>query len=120
MRSARVSIERMIIHEVFGSSCVPKLLRRLRTGVTSETVNILLPGAIYGDRVNNIDMRIAKVLRFGGTRANVGVDFYNLTNANTGTTFEASYDPATNGTRWMRPTAVLQPRFVRFNVQFDF
>jgi len=94
--------------------------RPLRNGVTSETVNILMPGAIYGDRVNNIDMRIAKVLRFGGTRANVGVDFYNLTNANTGTTFEASYDPATNGARWMRPTAVLQPRFVRFNVQFDF
>jgi hypothetical protein len=94
--------------------------RPLRTGVTSETVNIVLPGAIYGDRVNNLDLRVAKVLRFGGTRANVGVDFYNLTNANTGTTFEASYDPATMGERWMRPTAILQPRFVRFNVQFDF
>ena len=55
--------------------------RPLRTGVTSETVNILMPGEIYGDRVNNLDMRFAKVLRFAGTRANVGVDFYNLTNA---------------------------------------
>jgi hypothetical protein len=94
--------------------------RPLRTGVTSETVNILMPGAIYGDRVNNLDMRVAKVLRFGGARANVGVDFYNLTNGNTGTTFEAAYDPATLGGRWLRPTAVLQPRFVRFNVQLDF
>jgi Carboxypeptidase regulatory-like domain len=96
--------------------------RPLRSGVTSETVNILLPGEIYGDRVNNLDMRVAKVLRFGGTRANVGVDFYNLTNANTGTTFEPTYafpDPATTN-RWLRPTAIVQPRFVRFNVQFDF
>ena len=94
--------------------------RPLRTGVTSETVNILMPGEIYGDRVNNLDMRVAKVLRFGSTRANVGVDFYNLTNGNTGTAFEAAYDPATMGGRWLRPTSVLQPRFVRFNVQFDF
>jgi len=94
--------------------------RSLRTGVTTETVNILLPGAIYGDRVNNLDLRVAKVLRIRRLRANVGVDFYNLTNANTGTTFEATYDPASNGARWLLPTAVVQPRFVRFNVQVDF
>jgi hypothetical protein len=92
----------------------------LRAGVTTETVNLLLPGQIYGERVNNLDMRFAKVLRVKGTKANVGIDLYNLTNANTGTTFEATYDPASNGERWMRPTAVVQPRFLRFNVQFDF
>jgi hypothetical protein len=94
--------------------------RPLRPGVTTETVNLLLPGEIYGDRINSLDMRFAKILRFKGTRANVGIDLYNLTNANTPTTFEATYDPATTGARWMRPTAVVQPRFVRFNVQFDF
>jgi hypothetical protein len=92
----------------------------LRPGVTTETVNLLLPGQIYGDRINNLDMRFAKIVRVKGTRANVGIDLYNLTNANSGTTFEATYDPASNGEKWLRPTAVLQPRFVRFNVQFDF
>jgi len=92
----------------------------LRTGVTSETVNLLLPGQVYGDRVNNLDLRVAKIIRIKQTKANVGLDIYNVTNANTGTTFESTYDPATNGLRWMRPTAVLQPRFVKFNVQFDF
>jgi Carboxypeptidase regulatory-like domain len=94
--------------------------RPLRTGVTTETVNLLLPGQIYGERVNNVDMRFAKIVRVKGTKANVGVDLYNLTNANTPTTFESTYDPATTGARWMQPTALLQPRFVRFNVQFDF
>jgi hypothetical protein len=65
-------------------------------------------------------MRFSKILRVKGTRANVGLDLYNLTNSNTPTTYESVYDPATSGTRWMRPTAVLQPRFVRVNVQFDF
>jgi len=92
----------------------------LRTGVTTETVNLLLPGQIYGERVNNLDMRFAKIVRVKGTKANVGVDLYNLTNANTPTTFESTYDPASGGQRWMQPTALLQPRFVRFNVQFDF
>jgi hypothetical protein len=92
----------------------------LRTGVTAEAASLLLPGQIYGERVNNLDMRFAKIIRIKGTKANVGVDIYNLTNDNTPTTFEATYDPASGGERWLRPTAVLQPRFVRFNVQFDF
>jgi hypothetical protein len=94
--------------------------RTLRPGVTTETVNLLLPGEIYGERVNNVDMRFAKIVRVHRTRANIGIDVYNLMNSNTGTAFEASYDPTTNGLRWLRPTTVVQPRFVRFNVQFDF
>jgi hypothetical protein len=92
----------------------------LRPGLTSATVNLLRHGQVYGDRVNSLDMRFSKILRFGGTRANVGVDLYNIVNSNTPTAYEAVYEPATNGERWMRPTNVLQPRFVRMNLQFDF
>lgn len=46
-------------------------------------------------------------------------DLYNVFNSNTATTYEAIYDP-TNAAAWFQPTAVVQPRFVRFNVQFDF
>jgi len=92
----------------------------LRPGLATQDVNILMPGAVYGDRVNSVDMRFAKVFRFGSNRANVGMDLYNLFNANTPTTYETVFDPATNGARWMQPTAVLSPRFLRFNVQFDF
>ena len=94
--------------------------RPLRQGVTTETVNLLLQGDVYGERVNSVDLRVGKILRFAGKRANIGLDLYNLFNSNTPTTYEAVYDPATAGARWMRPTAVLQPRFLRFNVQFDF
>ena len=81
---------------------------------------LLLPGAIYGERINVTDLRVAKVLRFKNKRLNVGLDLYNLFNANKPTTFETVYDVATNGARWLQPTAVLTPRATRFNVQFDF
>jgi hypothetical protein len=94
--------------------------RPLAPGLATQDVDLLLPGAVYGDRINVVDMRFAKVLRFGTTRTNVGLDLYNLFNSNTPTTYETVYDPATNGARWMQPTAVLLPRFMRVNVQFDF
>ena len=94
--------------------------RPLATGLATQDVNLVLPGEVYGDRINVVDMRFAKVLRFGKTKANVGMDLYNRCNSNTPTTYETVYDPATNGARWMQPTAVLLPRFMRFNVQVDF
>ena len=77
-----------------------------------------MPGELYGERVNSVDMRFGKILRFGGTRTNVAIDLYNLFNANTGTAFNQGF--GTDGATWLRPTAVLNPRFVRFNVTFDF
>ena len=64
-------------------------------------------------------MRVAKVLRFGSYRADVGFDFYNLFNANTGTAFNQVFD-VPNGASWLRPTTVLAPRFARFNLTVDF
>jgi hypothetical protein len=94
--------------------------RPLRTGLTSQTVDLLSPGDLYGDRVNVVDMRFAKVLRFGNKRANLGVDLYNMFNRNTPSSYEQVFDPANNGSRWMQPSGVLLPRFARLNVQFDF
>jgi hypothetical protein len=94
--------------------------RPLRAGVTSETVNLLAQGDVYGDRIYGLDMRFAKILRMKGKRANIGVDLYNLLNANTPTTYEAVYNPDPALNTWFRPTAVVQPRFVRINFQFDF
>jgi len=94
--------------------------RPLATGLAQQDVNLVLPGEVYGDRINVVDMRFAKVLRFGRYRTNIGLDVYNLLNANTPTTYETVYDPDPTRQKWMQPTAVLLPRFMRFNVQVDF
>jgi len=92
--------------------------RPLAGNAATQTVDLTLPGQLYGERVNAIDMRFAKVLRFGRTRTNVGIDLYNLLNSNTGTSYNQSF--GTDGATWLRPTGILNPRFVRFNVTVDF
>jgi hypothetical protein len=103
---------------------VLRLLGRLpgTTLVTQNTsVNLLTTGELYPDeRVNQVDMRFAKIVRFGGTRADIGVDLYNLFNTNDTTAFQQSFDYATNGATWLNPTSIVSPRFARFNVTFSF
>jgi hypothetical protein len=84
---------------------------------TGQQVNLLPPGEVFADRINQIDMRFGKIVNFGNKRANFAVDVLNLFNANTGTAFEQNYG---DGSRYLNPTAILNPRFVRFNVTVDF
>jgi len=48
----------------------------------------------------------------------VAVDVYNLFNSNAGLTYQQSF--VGTGTTWYYPTTLLMPRFLRFNVTFDF
>ena len=91
--------------------------RPLSNQATTATVNLIQPGTMYGDRVNEIDLRFAKILRFGRTRTNVGIDIYNIINASPVLTYNQNYVPGGN---WLTPTAVLQPRFLKFSATFDF
>ena len=90
----------------------------LAPGIPFQGVNLVTQGELYGERVNALDLRFGKILRFGRTRTNVALDLYNLFNANTGTAFNQAF--GTDGATYLRPTAILNPRFVRFNVTFDF
>ena len=45
------------------------------------TVNVVSPGAMCGDRQNQFDLRLGKVLRFGGTQTKVNFDLNNVFNA---------------------------------------
>ena len=54
---------------------------------------MVVPGVLYGDRVNEVDLRIGKILRFGRTRANVGVDIYNLLNSAAILSYNQSFIP---------------------------
>jgi hypothetical protein len=99
-------------YNVFGNGLI---------GVPFQGVNLVTQGQVYGERISAIDLRFGKILRFGRTRTNVGLDLYNLFNSNTGTVFNQAFDPAVaTGNPWGRPTSVLNPRFVRFNVTVDF
>jgi hypothetical protein len=97
-----------------------QIRRPLTPGLAQQTVNLLVQGHDFPDRLNSLDIRFGKNLRFSPTRANVAIDLYNLFNSNTGTAYNQTYDPVTNGATWLSPTTVLNPRFARFNVTFNF
>ena len=93
----------------------PSLGRPLSSG--NVTVNLVPRGTLYGERINNIDLRIAKILRFGQTRTQFGVDLYNLLNSDAVTMYNNGYSPTG---AWLTPTAILPARYVRLNLQLDF
>ena len=105
-------------YTITNAQVLAALGRPLAGNAATATVDLTLPGELYGDRINSIDMRFAKILRFGGTRTNVGIDLYNLLNANTATAYNQAF--GFDGSTWLRPTQILNPRFLRFNVTFDF
>jgi hypothetical protein len=87
-----------------------------------NTINLIAPATQWGARVNNIDMRIAKIVRFGTTRTQVGVDIFNLLNADTVTNYNFGFVPRSvnpNGA-WLIPTAIIPARYARIALQVDF
>jgi len=104
------------------NSTVASLLGRLPPGaVANGTTSIALTDSggsnrLYADnRRNQVDMRFAKVFRFSGKRADVGVDLTNLLNTNYANTYEGQF-----GSTFLNPTTIASPRFVRFNFTLNY
>jgi hypothetical protein len=90
---------------------------------TTIPIDLVAPGDVWGDRVNELNLRFAKVLRFGGTRTHVGVDVFNVLNSDAILTYNQTFQlpSATlpNGS-WLVPQSVLTPRFMKVSAQIDF
>jgi hypothetical protein len=100
------------------SLVVAQSLGRLPSGnVTNVTVNLVEPGSMYGDRRNELDLRVAKILRFGGTRTTVGADIYNVLNSSAVLTYNNTFVP---GGPWLQPLTVMTGRFARISAEFTF
>jgi hypothetical protein len=89
--------------------------RSLAGNASSVTVNLIAPQTLFGDRINQVDFRVAKTLRFGRSRARVGVDIFNLLNSNVPQGYLQTF-----GATWLRPTSVMDARFARISGQIDF
>jgi hypothetical protein len=105
------------------------LLGRLPTGVVAtgtQTINLIDNNHRLqsGERRTQIDLRFAKIVRLGQTRADIGVDLANLLNTNYTTTWDNTYQYSIGnaglGGTWNNPTAIFAPRFVRLNFTVSF
>jgi len=85
-------------------------------------VNLVAPGTIQGDRINQIDLRAGKVLKLGRLRTQFSVDVYNMLNTAAIQTYNQTFIPAvTSGSSaWLAPQAIVPARFVKLTAQIDF
>ena len=83
-------------------------------GSGTQTVSLIPPGTEYGDRLNEVDLRIGKVFRVNKTRTMVNLDIFNLFNSSAVT----SENPAFLAFR--QPTGIVLARYLKIGAQFDF
>ena len=88
----------------------------------TATTNVALipPQTAYYDRINQLDLRLGKIIRFSSRRANVSLDLYNVFNKSTVTAAGLTYGALATTNNWLAPTAVIAPRLVKISLTFDF
>ena len=86
-------------------------------GGANLTINLVEPGSMYGNRVNQLDFRVAKILRFGSTRTMVGLDLYNALNSGAILSYNNAFVP---GGTWLQPISILTGRMVKISAEFTF
>jgi hypothetical protein len=95
----------------------PALGRPVAGGAATLAIDLIAPGQVWGDRVNELDFRFGKILKFSRYRINAGIDFYNILNQAAILTYSQTFAP---GGAWLTPTSVLSPRFMKLSAQIDF
>jgi len=118
--TAQWQVPNTVIQGVLGHLPAGALANGTTTISIGDNVN-----RIYGDsRRTQVDMRFAKVLKFGRTRSDIGIDLFNLFNTNYATAYNTTYvyntDNVARPAGWGTPTALYVPRFVRLNYTIDF
>ena len=87
---------------------------------TSITANVIRPRSVYGDRLNQLDLRFGKILNFSGaflgdrTNASVFLEIYNLFNAN------AVSRERYGQVDYLRPIGLQAGRLFKVAFQFNF
>jgi hypothetical protein len=93
----------------------PSLGRPLSGGVANATINLVTPGTMYGERLNQLDLRLSKDFRFGNRRlVRANLDIYNVMNSSPVRGVNSAF------ASWLVPTSILDPRLFKISAQFDF
>jgi hypothetical protein len=99
------------------AAVAPSLGRDLAGNAPNVTVNLIAPGTRYGDRFQELDLRIGKRLTAGRSRTLVSLDVYNALNAAAVVAYNPAFVP---GGTWLQPMAIQTPRFIRLAAEIEF
>src|SRR5262249_13932228 len=76
-------------------------------------LNIVKPGALYGDRLNDVDLRFGKILKYSRTRTLVAIDLFNVFNLNT----PDVYLQNPYGANYLNPLSITTARLMKISAQ---
>jgi hypothetical protein len=106
--------ERLANYTASSAEAAVSLGRNLAGGARNVTVSLVERGTLYGERMTQLDLRVAKILRLGRTRTTLSVDLYNALNGNA----VLAESPAF--LTWLQPQNILNARFAKVGLQLDF
>jgi hypothetical protein len=93
------------------------LNRNLAAG--AATVALMEPNTVFGDRLNQFDMRFARLFRKERYRVQAMLDIYNVFNVAPVLAYNTTFSTAATS-EWLHPTDVLQGRLLKIGAQFTF
>ena len=79
------------------------------------SVQLIEPYTKYENRINQLDIRVARTFHFGKARLQGLLDVYNILNGSAILAINTTY-----GAAWLRPQEILGARLFKFGVQMDF
>jgi carboxypeptidase family protein len=85
----------------------------------SATVTLMEPNTVFGDRLNQFDMRLARIFKMNRVRFQGMVDIYNLFNKSAVLAYNTTFSTAPTS-EWLHPTDVLQGRLIKIGGQLTF
>ena len=94
----------------------PSLGRTLAGGRRLRGVDLIEPGSEYGERFNQLDLRLTKTWRLSGSqRLQLMLDVYNALNDDATLAVSNTFGPD-----WLRPRQILLGRFFKVGASFNF
>jgi hypothetical protein len=94
--------------------------RPLSSGLPIEFLNIVHPGVLYNERLNQTDLRVGKNFRFGRNRTLLALDMFNLFNSNTPDVYQQTYSAPSPTSTYRNPLSITVGRFFKVSAQLDF
>ena len=109
------------------AAVAPSLGRSLSGSAANVTVNLIpgvgafsatnpaaSSGTMFGERLNQVDVRVGKRLAFGKNHLALNLDVYNVLNGNAVNLESSVYST------WRTPQGILPARFAKVSAQFEF
>jgi hypothetical protein len=87
---------------------------------SASVLNVVEPGTVWGDRLNQIDLRFSKILNLPKGRVDLNLDVYNAFNSDAVTIPLNSVGPVGVPFGYGYPLQAIPPRFAKLSARWDF